>query len=135
MESEEEHDLINEIRATGHYDVANAVANVLNKRDSRFFEVTERIAENNDLLRGIGAALEKHVEEEHEMLKKFLGAFPEEDTRAHRDAHQAWIERERKRAALRDAIIEKSLASLVWMGLVALGIAVWHYLGDHFRTR
>jgi len=36
------------------------------------------------------------------------------------------IERENKRAELRKAIIEKTLASLIWSGIVALGYAIWH---------
>ncbi len=134
MDEREEHQLINAIAATGHHDVAGAVVDVLNKRDFRYNDALAKISENTSLLREISAALERHVAEEHELLKNFIGAFPEGDTRGHRDAHKAWIEREKKRAALRDAIIQKSLAGLLWMAIVGIGIAVWHYVGDQVRT-
>ncbi len=135
MNEHEEHRLIQAIASAGLDDVANAMEEVISKQDRRFEEAITRISENTGILREISASLEEHVADESAMLKRLLDAFPASDTRGHRDAHEAWIEREKKRAALRDAIIEKSLASLVWMGLVALGIAVWHYLGDHLRTR
>lgn len=39
----------------------------------------------------------------------------------------------RERAALRRALIEKSLTGLIWAGLVFLAAAVWNYVKDHLR--
>lgn len=43
------------------------------------------------------------------------------------------IAREARRAKVAQAIIEKSLAGLVWAGLVAIGTALWHHFGNGGR--
>lgn len=43
------------------------------------------------------------------------------------------IAREDKRAAFRDAVIEKTTASLVWAIVVGLGLAIWQYVKDHLK--
>ena len=43
------------------------------------------------------------------------------------------IKAEAERAELRKAIIEKSLASLVWMALCGVGVLVWSGLKDHIK--
>lgn len=35
------------------------------------------------------------------------------------------IQAEAKRAALRDAIIQKTLAGLIWMAVIAVGVSIW----------
>ena len=58
------------------------------------------------------------------------------DSPQHEDEHQyirLAMAREEKRSKLYDAIIEKSLASLVWSCLVGLGFAIWTYLKDHIK--
>jgi len=134
MNEQEEHQLINAILSAGHPDISATVVEVLNKRDARFSDAFAKVSENTRLLREIGSSLERHVAEEHELLKNFIAAFPEGDARAHRDAHKVWMDREKKREALRDAIIQKSLAGLLWMAIAGIGIAVWHYVGDQIRT-
>jgi len=53
------------------------------------------------------------------------------------DKHHDYIDvvmaREAERTAVRRAVIEKSLAGLVWSGVVALGAAVWAYMKDHLK--
>lgn len=41
------------------------------------------------------------------------------------------IQREAERAALRKAIIEKSITGLVWMALLALGTVFYEYASNH----
>ena len=43
------------------------------------------------------------------------------------------IKAEAERAQLRKAIIEKSLASLVWMALCGVGVLLWSGLKDHIK--
>jgi hypothetical protein len=43
------------------------------------------------------------------------------------------IKQEMKKDKLRDAIIEKSLSSLVWSGLVFIGYALWNYILEHSK--
>ena len=45
------------------------------------------------------------------------------------------IERELSRKKLRDAVIEKTLAGLVWAGIVFLAMAVWHWLKTNLSSR
>jgi uncharacterized protein involved in exopolysaccharide biosynthesis len=51
------------------------------------------------------------------------------------DEEQHWvrlaIKREAQSIALRHAIIEKSLSSLVWIGIVGLGYLMLDYLRNH----
>jgi hypothetical protein len=62
-------------------------------------------------------------------------ADPEQ--REKHDKHHAYIdtvlEREAERAAIRRAVIEKSLGGLVWSGLVGVAIAVWAYIKEHLK--
>jgi hypothetical protein len=51
------------------------------------------------------------------------------------DDEQRWvrmaIEREAQSIALRKAIIEKTLTSLIWMMVVGIGYVFWEFLKDH----
>ena len=51
------------------------------------------------------------------------------------EQEQQWvrlaIKEQTDRASIRKAIIEKSLASLVWSGLVGLGIIILEYMKGH----
>lgn len=61
----------------------------------------------------------------------------ETEERVKHDKHHDYIDvvmaREAERTAVRRAVIEKSLAGLVWSGMVALGAAVWAYIKDHLK--
>ena len=84
----------------------------MTEEEKRFFQETLAgvLAEH---LRSIAPDPDRH-NKEHD----FIGAL---------------MEREARRAAVQQAIIEKSLAGLVWSAMVGLGLAVWQYLNDHIR--
>ncbi len=56
----------------------------------------------------------------------------------HSEEHQ-WvklaIKKEAQSIAVRQAIIEKSLASLVWAGLCFIGLLVWNYISNPARHK
>lgn len=70
------------------------------------------------------AELKGAIDDMRNDLKK---AVPGGDHEGHRRYHELIIEREAQRVRLRQAIIEKTLGGLVWMGLCAVGLAIWHY--------
>lgn len=55
------------------------------------------------------------------------GAFPNRDPESHRRYHEELIEANRDRKALIRAVREKTIAGLVWGGMVAVGWACWKY--------
>jgi len=60
------------------------------------------------------------------LLESFMSGV---DPEAHRKQHEYLdlvIEREKERAALRKAIIEKTLISLLWSAIVGISYAVYH---------
>lgn len=72
------------------------------------------------------------IAEQNEKLDQLAAQFGG----IHADQHryiESLIAREEKRAKFRDAVIEKTLASLVWSGVVAIAIACWSYVKDHLK--
>jgi hypothetical protein len=57
-------------------------------------------------------------------------AFPANDLEGHRRAHEAMIEDINTRKRLTEVIREKTISGLIWLGIVAIGTAVW----KHFLT-
>lgn len=61
----------------------------------------------------------------------------EPEAREKHERHHNYIDvvmqRESERTAVRRAVIEKSLAGLVWSGMVAFGAAIWTYMKDHLK--
>ena len=61
----------------------------------------------------------------------------EPEAREKHERHHNYIdvvmEREAERSAVRRAVIEKSLAGLVWSGMFAFGAAIWNYMKDHIK--
>lgn len=55
-------------------------------------------------------------------------AFPDGDVDAHRQYHLIAIEALAEKKKLRLAIQEKTISGLIWAGLVAIGLAVFHEL-------
>ena len=53
-------------------------------------------------------------------------AFPDGDIDAHRQYHLIAMETLAEKKKLRLAIQEKTLSGLIWAGLVAVGLAVFH---------
>lgn len=80
------------------------------------------------LLMEIRDRLTAHATWEEDYRAELMSAYPDGDANAHRRYHEALIAREQERSALRRAIIEKSLASLVWALIVGIGIAVLDYI-------
>lgn len=64
--------------------------------------------------------------------KTLTEAFPQGDHVGHRRYHELMIEQIEERRRLRRAVLEKSIAGLVWAAIVALGVAVWAYLKAQF---
>lgn len=62
-----------------------------------------------------------------DMEKRFADAFPGGDHVGHCRYHRLMIEDIEARRKLRQAVMEKSVAGLVWAGLVFLGLAAWTY--------
>ena len=65
--------------------------------------------------------LEDSVARIEELLKS---SVPEGDLESHRRAHVVWIEEAERRNKFRDAVIEKTLSSLVLAGLIAGGTLI-----------
>lgn len=65
--------------------------------------------------------------------KRFADAFPGGDHVGHCRYHQLMIDDIDARKRLRQAVIEKSIAGLVWGGLVFLGLAAWTYIKSQIK--
>lgn len=82
-----------------------------------------------------------HTEEEKQFFREtiagvmadHLAALDPADHRRQHDFLAVLMERESRRAARDQAIIEKTLAGLVWAAVVGLGLAIWEYLRNHLR--
>jgi hypothetical protein len=61
-------------------------------------------------------------------VEKMETAFPQKDYDGHRRAHEAFIERTAEIRRLRIVIAEKTIAGLVWAGMLALGMGFWEIL-------
>lgn len=60
--------------------------------------------------------------------RRFAEAFPGGDHIGHCRYHTLMIEEIEAKKKLRQAVMEKTIAGLVWGALVGLGILVWQYL-------
>lgn len=60
--------------------------------------------------------------------RRFAEAFPGGDHIGHCRYHTLMIEEIEAKKKLRQAVMEKTIAGLVWGALVGLGIVVWQYL-------
>lgn len=91
---------------------------------------------NTTIDAAIRAALEdmelrqiRRQQEHMEQIRALItSAFPDGDAEGHRRYHEAQIAYMTERAALWREIRSKTTAGLVWMGLLALGTAVWEYV-------
>lgn len=72
--------------------------------------------------------LQEQAEKLDTMAKTLVGAFPGGDGESHRRYHELVIKREERKEKLHQAIIEKTLTSLIWALLVSLALAVWNSL-------
>lgn len=108
-----------------------------NSNNSVLYELVSELSRKVDNLfaehRAVRTIIEDHMKGEDHLLKEFKNAFPDGDPQGHRAYHDAVIKELERKARFRDAVIEKSLAGLVWMGLVGIGTAVLAYLKDHLK--
>jgi hypothetical protein len=63
-----------------------------------------------------------------EMERRFAEAFPGGDHIGHCRYHTLMIEEIESRKRLRQAVMEKTVAGLVWSGMLGIGIAAWQYI-------
>lgn len=65
--------------------------------------------------------------------RRFAEAFPGGDHIGHCRYHSLMIERNEELRRLRAAILEKTVAGLVWAVLVGVAIAGWNYVSESIR--
>lgn len=68
-----------------------------------------------------------------DLERRFAEAFPGGDHVGHCRYHQLMIEDIDAKKKLRQAVMEKSVAGLVWAGIVGLSLAVWQYIKESIR--
>ena len=71
------------------------------------------------------AKLEERIEDLEDFMKRIV---PNQDYEGHSMYHQLLIDKERRRAALVDSIMEKTLSGLIWATVLTIGLAVWNYI-------
>lgn len=68
-----------------------------------------------------------------DMEQRFAEAFPGGDHVGHCRYHALMIEEIDAKKRLRQAVIEKSIAGLVWSTMIFIGIAAWSYVKSLVR--
>jgi hypothetical protein len=63
-----------------------------------------------------------------DMERRFAEAFPGGDHVGHCRYHTLMIEEIEGRKRLRQAVMEKTVAGLVWSAMLGIGIAAWQYI-------
>lgn len=71
----------------------------------------------------------------HDFEQRWQAAFPNGDHVTHCSYHQLMIEDIRDRKMLIKAVKEKTVAGLVWAGMIAVGLACWKYFLSLVSTR
>lgn len=112
-------------------------------RLERDLETVERQMEG---MANMGAASDRRIDEAHHRLDKLELSLPEMIRSTIADAvtsvslseqERAYvrlaIEREARREGLHRAIVEKSLAGLVWAGIAAVGTGAWQLLKQYLK--
>ena len=61
-----------------------------------------------------------------ERIEAIESAFPHKDYEGHKRGHEALVENVEWKKKLYNVIVEKALSGIVWAGIVALGLAIWH---------
>ena len=119
--SESVKDIVKALEDQGMLNVAKSVRNTARCRDDQMQLVIDDI-------HSLQMSIDIHLDNEKRIIEELQGAFPDGDTRGHREAHNAWIAREARRAKYQQAIIEKTLAGFLWLMLVAAGTAIWQFI-------
>jgi len=65
---------------------------------------------------------------QEDIEKRFAEAFPGADHVGHCRYHDLMIEGIDAKKRLREAIMQKTIAGLVWGAMIGLGLAVWQYV-------
>ena len=77
----------------------------------------------------IESALLKHEHRMKQMVSDlFEKAFPDGDPEGHRRYHETQIRYMEEKVKLWQDIRSKTLAGVVWLGLLACGTAIWEYI-------
>jgi hypothetical protein len=88
-------------------------------------------------IRELSTKLTTHIEDEEDALKELTDKVTAVELSPHHIASHTFVDtlmlREEKKMKLWDAIIEKSIASLVYGGMVALLVAVGTYIKAHWN--
>lgn len=99
------------------------------RNDTMVLDLMRRI-ENR--VEQIEARLIAHINDEVQQIRDvMIDAFPEGDTRAHREAHKAWIQELNDRRELRKKIIEKLATGGAWGTILAIIALGWYWLKGH----
>lgn len=134
MESPERNLLLAQFKESDNtHSIASLIYALLADQDKKIDNLIQAHHETRDAHKETQRKLQEHLDEETTMFTKFKEAFPDGDTRGHREYHETLMKEMERRVRFRDAIIEKSLAGLVWSGLVAMGAAIWTYVKDHMK--
>lgn len=96
--------------------------------------VLDLLRENNKQLRELQNSHNAQVILLNNHMSDFLEAFPNKDPGSHREYHEAVMKNLERKEKLQNAIIEKSLAGLVWAIISGIGIAILHYVQQHFKA-
>lgn len=96
-------------------------------------DLNQKIDELIEEQRNTHQSLHDHMKEEDHLLEQFKNAFPNGDPISHKNYHETVMEELATRKKWRDAVIEKSLAGLIWAGIVGIGSACWAYIKDHIK--
>jgi hemerythrin len=96
-------------------------------------DLNQKMDDMIDEHRSTKEMLEDHMKGEDHLLAEFKNAFPNGDPVSHKNYHETVMEEMATRKKWRDAVIEKSLAGLIWASLAAVGTACWAYIKDHIK--
>lgn len=84
---------------------------------------------SDEELRRIEAAWKSDTDKKLDQLVAFAANFESR----YEKLLDLLVERERRRAALWSAVIEKTLAGLVWAGMVAMVLGLWQYVKNELK--
>lgn len=111
---DEIHKLSSAIKDAGHGDIADMVHKLHVKRERR-----------NDMVLRALRDIQDNMKIDKSLVENLSAGFPGDDPRGHREAHEAWIQREMLNKELKKSIIDKSLVALIWAVLAFIAKSVW----------
>lgn len=112
--AEIDYELVKAIQNLGHDEVADIVHTVIKRRNKRTDCLMDKMNEIKEVLNN-----------QQKIMEKLFGAFPDDDARGHREAHEVWMEREMQNKELKKAIINKSITAIVFAVLIFVATATW----------